>query len=65
MYMHSLIAEFPPINLNINTTRSLLLDREKGVKAKSFRDRERQGQVEGKEGKWRKRKMIQIPCGFK
>jgi hypothetical protein len=35
------------------------LDREKGGGAKNFReDRE-------EEGKWSKRKMIQIPCDFK
>jgi hypothetical protein len=40
------------------------LDREKGGRAKSFRDRDRK-RGEGKEGRWRKRKMIQNSRGFK
>jgi hypothetical protein len=40
------------------------LDREKGAGAKSFWDRDRKRE-EGKERRWRKRKMIQIPCGYR
>jgi hypothetical protein len=39
------------------------LDREKGGVAKSFRDRDRGGQ--GKNRRWKERKMIQISHGFK
>jgi hypothetical protein len=47
------IAEFPAINLNINTTGSMWLDMENGGGAKSFRDRERRQNKRKK--RWRKR----------
>jgi hypothetical protein len=40
------------------------LDREKGVYVKGCRDWDR-GDSKGEEERWSKRKMIQIPCGFK
>ena len=52
-----------PINLNINTTRSHVIRQWKRKAGRDFQRHER-GQRE-KEGRWRKRKTIQIPRGFK
>ena len=41
------------------------MDRVKGGRARSYRDRERrEGQGKEKEAKWRTNRMVQVLCGY-